>query len=105
MKKERQIHLLTADGERLEREGRAQLYPRPHLERDSFFSLDGIWDLEIRDRRGHLTNEQIRVPFVPQSRLSGVKAKLPPKAMPAQPAACFKENVWTACQRSCTCLH
>ncbi|MBQ9778879.1 MAG: glycoside hydrolase family 2 [Clostridia bacterium] len=77
MKKERQIHLLTADGERLEREGRAQLYPRPHLERDSFFSLDGIWELEIRDRRGHVTSKQIRVPFVPQSRLSGIQSEVP----------------------------
>ena len=47
-----------------------KIYPRPGLKRDSFFSLDGIWEFgvgttEVYDRK-------ICVPFCPQSLLSGI---------------------------------
>ena len=37
-------------------------YPRPQLQRDSFFSLDGAWELN---------GQPIRVPYPPQAALSG----------------------------------
>ena len=40
-------------------------YPRPQLRRESFLSLNGIWQLDGRD---------IRIPFPPRSRLSGYGA-------------------------------
>ncbi len=39
-----------------------QSYPRPQLRRDSYYNLNGEWQLEGR---------KIRIPFAPQSRLSG----------------------------------
>ena len=43
-------------------------YPRPQLCRNSFFSLDGKWDLN---------DQPIHVPYPPQSRLSGWKDAVP----------------------------
>ncbi|MBQ2955103.1 MAG: glycoside hydrolase family 2 [Clostridia bacterium] len=43
-------------------------YPRPQLKRDSFFSLNGEWTMNGRP---------LKVPFPPQSRLSGWKGDVP----------------------------
>ncbi|MBR6709579.1 MAG: glycoside hydrolase family 2 [Clostridia bacterium] len=44
-----------------------QSYPRPQLQRDSFFCLNGRWDIRINGGE----REDILVPFPPESLLSG----------------------------------
>ena len=64
------IKLYTPDGERLLRgeiKNTWDIYPRPQLKRDSFFSLNGKWEIETDKGR-----EEILVPFPPESMLSGV---------------------------------
>ena len=68
MAKKAQIkHLLTSDGEHLHG-GEWDVYPRPTLVRDSFYSLNGKWELTATDGRV----ESITVPYPPESILSGV---------------------------------
>ncbi len=43
-------------------------YPRPQLQRDSFFSLDGAWELN---------GQPVRVPYPPQAALSGWQGEVP----------------------------
>ena len=48
-------------------------YPRPQLQRESFFSLDGLWEFSAQGEGKEPTfNRKIRVPFPPQSKLSGI---------------------------------
>ena len=48
-------------------------YPRPQLRRNSFFSLDGLWDFSAQPNgKEAVFDRRIRVPFPPQSKLSGV---------------------------------
>ena len=64
------IQLYTPDGERLlsgKIKNTWDIYPRPQLKRDSFFSLNGAWVIETDKGR-----EEILVPFPPESVLSGV---------------------------------
>ena len=42
-------------------------YPRPQLRRDSFFCLNGEWELD---------GQTVRLPFPPQSRLSGFRGEV-----------------------------
>lgn len=54
-------------------------YPRPQLTRPDWADLNGIWDFAVTSRdAGQPTTfgEQIRVPFVPESALSGVQRKI-----------------------------
>ena len=44
-------------------------YPRPQLMRDEWLCLNGMWELHCHGRNG-----MIRVPFCPESLLSGVLA-------------------------------
>lgn len=60
-------------------------YPRPQMVRDSYFSLDGEWDYKILKGDLSLKPEdvksydgKIRVPFSPESMLSGVNRTLLP---------------------------
>ncbi len=46
-------------------------YPRPQLKRDSFLSLSGEWELFVRGEREEYLGK-IRVPYPPESRLSGI---------------------------------
>ena len=67
MKKTEVIHLYTEEGERLQ--GTPwNVYPRPQLRRDSFFCLNGEWRFLANDGMW----ETIRVPFPPESLLSGI---------------------------------
>ncbi|MBQ8356337.1 MAG: glycoside hydrolase family 2 [Clostridia bacterium] len=51
----------------------APVYPRPQLRRDSFFSLDGIWNFSAEPRGAKPDfDKRIRVPFPPESALSGI---------------------------------
>ncbi|MBQ4055325.1 MAG: glycoside hydrolase family 2 [Clostridia bacterium] len=47
-------------------------YPRPQMKRDSWYSLCGEWNLSVGERE----IGAIRLPFVPESRLSGIKRTL-----------------------------
>lgn len=60
-----------------------QIYPRPHLRRDSFFCLNGFWDFTVTDGATESVTytERIWVPFVPQSPLSGVGREIPDSAI------------------------
>ena len=63
--------LYTADGEKLC--GTPwDIYPRPRLVRDSFFCLNGEWELTATDGEQY----KIRVPFPPESALSGVGKRM-----------------------------
>lgn len=51
-------------------------YPRPQLRRDSYLCLNGDWDFSIIRRERKILSTKIRVPFAPQSRLSGVEKEI-----------------------------
>ena len=44
-------------------------YPRPSLRRNSFFNLNGEWEFSVGEPR---FDRRIRVPFPPESLLSGI---------------------------------
>ena len=48
------------------------IYPRPQLKRDSFLSLCGEWELYTVTQQGETALGAIRVPFPPESRISGI---------------------------------
>ena len=53
-------------------------YPRPCLHRNSFFSLDGDWNFVARTTEDKaVTPRRIRVPFPPESALSGIEEVYP----------------------------
>ncbi len=66
MKKQNLIHLYTAEGE-IPRGQPWNVYPRPQMVRNSFFCLNGKWQLG--------NDEEITVPFVPESLLSGINKR------------------------------
>ncbi len=47
-------------------------YPRPQMRRDSYVCLNGQWDFRIENRGETTYKGKITVPFVPESRISGV---------------------------------
>ena len=49
-----------------------QEYPRPGMKRDSYLCLNGDWSLSINRAGEEHRVGTIKVPFVPQSRLSGI---------------------------------
>ena len=59
-------HLYTTRGEQV-KENYQTPYPRPQCKRNSFFSLDGTWQLTVEGK-----SYDILVPFCPESLLSGV---------------------------------
>lgn len=71
MKKENLVDLYTPEGEALTGQP-WNVHPRPQLRRDSFFCLNGEW--EFRANGGE--PETIRVPFPPESLLSGVHRRM-----------------------------
>lgn len=78
------VDLYTPSGERLAADRERipwDVYPRPQLRRDSYFCLNGWWDFTITaDGESVPTeyDETIRVPYCPESLLSGVH-KVPPQ--------------------------
>ena len=69
-KKNQLVHLLTEAGEALQNNPAAipwNTYPRPQMRRDSFFCLNGEWEIETENH----SPRPIRVPFCPESVLSG----------------------------------
>ena len=55
-------------------------YPRPQLVRDSYISLNGMWEYAVRDNENipESFDGQILVPYSPESPLSGVNKILKP---------------------------
>ena len=47
-------------------------YPRPAMKRDSYICLNGEWDFKVTHKDTEKYSGSIRVPFPPESRLSGV---------------------------------
>ena len=79
MKAEQFARLYTAAGEDLARAGRDaapwQDYPRPCLVRDSYLSLNGTWSFSANGG----PEEEILVPFPPESLLSGIGRDMGPR--------------------------
>jgi len=69
MKQQRFADLYTPEGENLSGQP-WNVYPRPQLERDSFFNLNGEWEFSAGNDR---YDQTIIVPFPPESALSGLK--------------------------------
>ncbi|MGW9406888.1 AbfB domain-containing protein [Streptomyces diastaticus] len=56
-------------------------YPRPQLTRPDWAGLNGLWDFAVTDADAGVPDsfdEQIRVPFVAESALSGIQRKITP---------------------------
>ncbi len=54
------------------------VYPRPQMKRNSFICLNGKWELIFPGHsRGSLQTHTILVPFVPESKISGVCTEIP----------------------------
>ena len=68
------IQLTTVQGEKLLRSQETPwtIYPRPQMRRESYVNLNGIWELSVKDEKYN-----IRVPFCPESLLSGVEKHFP----------------------------
>ena len=64
-------HLYTKEGKALTGE-EYNVYPRPQLVRDSFFSLNGKWQITMSNGQAY----DINVPYPPESILSGVTVDL-----------------------------
>ena len=65
------IHLLTPEGEALQRDPQIipwDVYPRPQMKRDSFLCLNGEWEVTVNGE----APRAIRIPFCPESLLSGL---------------------------------
>ena len=64
------IQLTTAQGETLLQSNETPwtVYPRPQMRRNSYVNLNGTWELSAEGEK-----YQIRVPFCPESLLSGVQ--------------------------------
>ena len=48
-------------------------YPRPMLRRDSYLCLNGVWEFDAITKKNPIKNGKIKVPFPPESRLSGIE--------------------------------
>lgn len=51
-------------------------YPRPQMKRESYISLCGEWELSVKGKKGISPLGKIKVPFPPESRLSGIEREL-----------------------------
>ena len=51
-------------------------YPRPQMRRESYLCLNGEWELKIRNSEKIVYDGKITVPFVPESRISGVEREI-----------------------------
>ena len=68
------IQLTTKQGENLlqSKETPWTVYPRPQMRRNSYVNLNGRWELTVGEEK-----QDIRVPFCPESLLSGVQKHFP----------------------------
>ena len=70
--------LYTPDGETLH--GIPwEVYPRPHLRRNSYVNLNGVWDFAVSENSDiPVFDKTVNVPFCPESLLSGLKMEIKP---------------------------
>ena len=70
------IDLMTKQGESLlaSKETPWQVYPRPQMRRDSYVNLNGGWEFSAGSAD---FSQTIRIPFCPESQLSGVQQHFP----------------------------
>ncbi|MDD5863341.1 MAG: glycoside hydrolase family 2 TIM barrel-domain containing protein [Firmicutes bacterium] len=54
-----------------------QSYPRPQLRRDAWINLNGWWEFAVSPSEPETFDRRIRVPFCPESRLSGLETHFP----------------------------
>ena len=74
------IQLTSRWGREVNAENVHKEYPRPHLVRDSFFSLNGEWEYGIQKEKTIETYDgTILVPFSPETKLSGVERIVTPE--------------------------
>ena len=68
------VQLTTKQGEALLQSNETPwtVYPRPQMRRDSYVNLNGLWELTVGEQ-----SQPIRVPFCPESLLSGVNHHFP----------------------------
>lgn len=73
-------YLYTDFGKNLDKNRPLPEYPRPQMERDSYFNLNGAWEYAILSNCEILREYQglILVPFSPESLLSGVMRQVTP---------------------------
>ena len=71
--------LLTARGQNFD-ESAWNIYPRPQMRRESYVNLNGLWDFGVSKEKTlpKAYNMQIRVPFCPESALSGLQMHIEP---------------------------
>ena len=71
-------HLTTPEGDQVS-DRPWQAYPRPQLRRDSWLNLNGLWEFAVQDTDQPPTryDRTIRVPFCPESQLSGIHTHFP----------------------------
>ena len=57
-----------------------EIYPRPQMKRESYVNLNGDWELEVSSYPSlpETYSHRIRVPFCPESLLSGLKMEVAP---------------------------
>ena len=69
------VELLTPAGERLVRKEDVtpwQDHPRPQMRRENWLNLNGMWEFAISEKEPREYDRRIRVPFCPESKLSGI---------------------------------
>ncbi|MDE7260949.1 MAG: MFS transporter, partial [Oscillospiraceae bacterium] len=74
--------MLTAWGEKLDRDEPLPEYPRPQLRRDSYLNLNGRWQYAIRpmkEKQPKTFDGEIIVPYSPECLLSGVQRTVMPE--------------------------
>ena len=56
-----------------------EVYPRPQLKRNNYVNLNGIWDFAVSEKDTiSAFDQQINLPFCPESLLSGLKMEVKP---------------------------
>ena len=75
------VQLMTKQGDRLLISGSTpwNVYPRPQMRRESWLNLNGKWDFTVSTlpELPETYDKWIRVPFCPESLLSGLKQHFP----------------------------
>ncbi len=73
--------LMTPWGEKITPENAWREYPRPHLVRQNWQNLNGLWQYAVNERKADRPTEwagEILVPFAIETPISGVKRLLEP---------------------------
>ena len=85
------VDLMTKEGAALLAGGGQpwDVYPRPQMRREGWLNLNGEWDFSVREHRFPKNyDRKIRVPFCPESRLSGIGEHFPEGS-----ALCYRKRV------------